>query len=124
MEDNDLGINGSSGPIIYTENVAALALAIASLAGCRGKKLKNALAGIKGFNAIRVAKDVTVGGIIYWRTLSFVKEGGSCINISIPYVRSDSALDNPIAIFVNGIVGIDNIEALVGRISEELIKEN
>jgi len=109
--------------IVYAGNTGELDSAIVALNGCRGKKLKNALAKVEGFSDIRVAKDIVVYDIKYWRTISFLKKGGGCVNISIPY-DNGSGLERPIAIFKNGIVGIDTIEALVGRISEELTKEN
>jgi len=109
--------------IVYAGNTGELDSAIVALNGCRGKKLKNALAKVEGFSDIRVAKDIVVYGIKYWRTVSFLKKEGGCVNISIPY-DNGSGLERPIAIFKNSIAGIDAIEALVGRISEELIKEN
>ncbi|MDP3057265.1 MAG: hypothetical protein Q8N37_01945 [bacterium] len=123
MAENNGNSERCLGPIPHTENIEKLNSAIVALNGCRGKKLKNALAKVEGFSDIRVAKDIVVYGIKYWRTISFLKKEGDCVNISIPY-DNGSGLERPIAIFKDSIVGIDTVEALVGRISEELTKEN
>lgn len=111
-------------PIVYTENIGELNSAFIALGVCRSKRFQNALTKIEGFGNILTAENVAIGGVNYWRTVSFVKTKKSSINISFPYLQNDSVLKNPIAIFIDGIISIDAIEELVEKISEELIKEN
>ncbi len=111
-------------PIIYTKNIEKLNSAFIMLKWCRNKNFRKVIARIKGFGDIFIAEDIEINGIVYWQTVTFTKAGKGSINISFPYLTDSAALKSPITIYIDGVVGLEAIETLVGLITEELIDQN
>lgn len=122
--------NGNNGnkrcfcPTISAENIEKLNSAFIGLKACRIEKFRNAFTKIRGFGDIFIVENIVINKIKYWRTVSFIKKEGGGINISFPYLGNGFDPESSIAVFASGNVSNTDIETLVGRISEELIKEN